>query len=84
MHLSEKQKSFSQFFCAFFKSSSNFEHFQKKMTLIAYVFPKLQTPKNVVRQMSQRSRLRGPLHRQHGKQAETLIQSQRQHLYHIH
>ena len=84
MHLSEKQKSFSQFFCAFFKSSSNFEHFQKKMTLIAYVFPKLQTPKNVVRQMSQRSRLRRPLHRQHGKRAETLIQSQRQHLYHIH
>ena len=51
MHLSEKQKSFSQFFCAFFKSSSNFEHFQKKMTLIAYVFPKLQTPKNVVKQI---------------------------------
>ena len=49
MHLSEKQKTFSQFFCAFFKSSSNFEHFQKKMTLIAYVFPKLRTPKNVVR-----------------------------------
>ena len=30
MHLSEKQKSFSQFFCAFFKSTSTFEHFQKK------------------------------------------------------
>ena len=52
MHLSEKQKSFSQFFCAFFKSSSNFEHFQKKMTLIAYVFPKLQTAKDVETSLS--------------------------------
>ena len=49
MHLSEKQKSFSQFFCAFFKSTSTFEHFQKQMTLIPYVFPKLPTSKNVVR-----------------------------------
>ena len=49
MHLSEKQKTFSQFFCAFFKYTSNFEHFQKKMTLIAHVFPKLWTPKDVVR-----------------------------------
>ena len=49
MHLSEKQKTFTQFSFAFFKSTSNFEHFQNKMTLIAYVFPKLRTPKNVDR-----------------------------------
>ena len=49
MHLSEKQKTFSQFLCAFFKSTSNFEHFQTKMTMIAYEFPKLQTSKKVVR-----------------------------------
>ena len=52
MHLSQKQKIFSQFFSAFFKSALNFEHFQKKMTLIAYVFQKLTTTKNVLRQMS--------------------------------
>ena len=40
MHLSEKQKIFSEFFSAFSESALNFEHFQKKMTLIAYVFPK--------------------------------------------
>ena len=39
MHLSQKQKHFSQFFAAFFESALNFEHFQQKMTLIAYVFP---------------------------------------------
>ena len=30
MQLSRKQKTFSEYFCAFLKSSSNFEHFQKK------------------------------------------------------
>ena len=49
MLLSEKQKGFSQSLYAFFKSTSNFEHFQKKITLIACIFAKLQTPKDVVR-----------------------------------
>ena len=52
IHLSQKQKIFCQFFPAFFESALNFEHFQKKMMLIAYVFPKLPTTKNVLRQMS--------------------------------
>ena len=43
--LSQKQKTFSEFFSAFLKSTLNFEHFQKKMTLIADVFPKLPSPK---------------------------------------
>ena len=74
MHLSQKQKIFSRFFAAFFESALNFEHFQIKMTLIAYVFPKLPTTKNVVRQMSKSSRFREPLDRRHGKRAEALIQ----------
>ena len=49
MHLSQKQKTFSQFFCAFLEFTLNFEHFQNKMILIAYVFLKLRTPKEVVR-----------------------------------
>ena len=32
-------------FAKFFKSKFNFEHFEKKMTLTAFVFPKLQTLK---------------------------------------
>ena len=74
MHLSQKQKIFSEFFSAFFKSALNFEHFQKKMTLIAYVFPKLTTTKNVLRQMSKSSRFTEPVDRRHGKWAEALIQ----------
>ena len=49
MHLSKKQKNFSQIFVAVFKSTVNFQNFRKTMTLIAYVFPKLRTPKDVVR-----------------------------------
>ena len=47
--LSQKQKTFSKFFSAFSKSKLNFEHFQKKTTLIADVFSKLQSPKKVIR-----------------------------------
>ena len=49
MHLSEKEKIFSQFFAPFFEFALNFEHLQKKMTLIAYVFPKLPTTKDLLR-----------------------------------
>ena len=45
IHLSHKQKTFSEFFSAFLKSTLNFRHFQKKLTLIADVFPKLPSPK---------------------------------------
>ena len=74
MHLSQKQKIFSEFFSAFFKSALDFVHFQKKMTLIAYAFPKLTTTKNVLRQMPKSSRFREPLDKRHGKRAEALIQ----------
>ena len=47
--LSQKQKTFSQFFSPFLKSTLNFELFQKTMTLIADVFPKLPSPKKVIR-----------------------------------
>ena len=76
MILSQKENIFSQFFCAFFESALNFEHFQKKMTLIAYVFLKLPTTKEVLRLISKRSCLRGPLDRRHDKRAEILIQSE--------
>ena len=40
MQLSKKQKALCEIFALFLKSTSNFEHFLKKKTLIAYVFPK--------------------------------------------
>ena len=46
--LSQKQKTFSQFGSSFLKSTLNFEHFQKKINLIADVFRKLPSPKIVI------------------------------------
>ena len=70
----QKTKDFFRIFSAFFESALNFEHFQKKMTLIAYVLPKLPTTKNVLRQMSKSSRFGEPVDWRHGKRAEALIQ----------
>ena len=72
-HLSRKEKIFSQFFPAFLESALNFEHFQKKRTFIAYVFPMLPNTKNVLRQMPKSSRFREPLDKRHGKRVEALI-----------
>ena len=47
--LSQKQKTFSHFSSAFLKYTLNFKHFQEKVTLIADVFPKLPSPKKVIR-----------------------------------
>ena len=49
LQLSQKQKIFSEVIAAFSKARLNFEHFQKKLTLITDVFPKLRTRKNVVK-----------------------------------
>ena len=49
MHLFQKPKIFSGFFLASFEFVLNFEIFQKKTTVIAFVFPKLPTKKDVLR-----------------------------------
>ena len=74
MHLSQKQKIFSRSFSAFFESALNFEHFQQKMAVIAYVFPKLPTTKNMLRQTSKSSHFREHVDRRHSKRGEALIQ----------
>ena len=47
--LSQKRKTFSQFFSAFLKFTLNLNIFEKKITLIAELFPKLPSPKKVSR-----------------------------------
>ena len=53
------------------------------MTPIADLFPKLRTPKNVVRYMSKKSCLKVPFDWKHGKWVQTLLRSEPQHRYHI-
>ena len=48
MELSQTRKILSQFFFKFSRFRLNFEHFQKKMNLIADLFLKWQTLKDVV------------------------------------
>ena len=88
MQLSQKQKLFPNFFSFFFflHFSNLYEIlniFQKQIILIADVFQNVKAPQHVVRQMSKNSFFMVPFNRQHGKWVETLLESERQHLYHI-
>ena len=84
MKLSQKRKTLSQFFLAFSKFWINFQHFHQKMNLTADVFFNLSTPKNVIREMSKKSRFRGTFKKWHGKRVETKLKYEQQQLYHIH
>ena len=53
------------------------------MTLIADVFPKLRTPKNMVRSIPEKSRFTGSVEKQRGKWNQTLFKFEGQLLYHI-
>ena len=53
------------------------------MTLIAYVFPKLRTPKNMVRSTPKKSVFRVSVEKKHGKGGQKLLKFGGQHLYHI-
>ena len=75
MQLSEKGKTFSQFFVPNLESTSNFKYFQKKMFVIANVFPKLQTVKTLVRPLSKTRRLRTRFGSQHVKASQIFAKS---------
>ena len=53
------------------------------MTLIADLFPKLRTPKKLLRSLFEKSPFKGPFDRQHGKRVQKLLRSEPQHRYHI-
>ena len=46
MQLSEKRETFPQFFVPFLESTSNFKYFEKKVMVIANMFPNFETVKN--------------------------------------
>ena len=68
-------------FMAISKSTQNFEHFEKKITFIAYIFPKLLIRKYVVTRMLESSNYRRRLGNQRVKRSKTLVKSARQHFY---
>ena len=65
MQFPRNKKTFSQFLAAFFKCSLKFEQSFKKITLIANVFPKLRTLKNLLQSISKKSPSGGTIGKQH-------------------
>ena len=83
IQISKKQKIFFQFFYALLKSTSNFEHFEKR-----------DYPWNLCISQIMDCKRRGyrhllkvpfirPFDKQHGKRSQTLLKSAQQHLYQI-
>ena len=84
MQLSLKLKNFFWIFFCIFEISFKFWTFSKKrLTLVAEVFPKLRTPKNMVTSMSKKSPFNWSFGKQHGKRDQTLLKFPWHHLYHI-
>ena len=83
MQVSKKQETFSQFFAAIQKFLLNLQHFEKKITLIGYVFPNLQTRKFGVTKISRKPGLRTALESQQVKESQTLLKSTAQQFYHV-
>ena len=73
MQLSCKQKIFSNFFVQFLKTTLYFEDFDQKMIVMATLFWKVQTVKNLVRPLSKKHRLRTPFDSQQVKVSQTLV-----------
>ena len=75
MILSEKRKTFSGFLVPYVESTSNFKHFEKKMMIIANLFPKLQTLKNFARPLIKKRRFGTRFRTQHDKVSQILAKS---------
>ena len=73
--LSEKQKSFSEIFAAFWKYIRKFERFDIKYDSHSFCISEITKSENVVRSMPKKSRFSGPFEKQHGKRAQVLLKS---------
>ena len=67
MQLFGKRKKFSQFFVPFLESTSIFKHFEKRIIIIANVYPKLQKVKILLRPHSNKRCYRTCFDSQHVK-----------------
>ena len=73
--LSLKQKHCFNSFVPFLESTLNFKQFEKKMIVIATLFRKLQTLKDLDRPLSKKQHFRRPIESQHFKGSQTYIKS---------
>ena len=81
MQIFHKPKIFPGFFIASMKSTLNSEYFEKKISLIAKVLPKLLTAKLVATEMSKRPSFMQRFGSQDGNGSPTLLRSAGNHFY---
>ena len=79
--LPEKPEPFSQIFIRFLKTSQNFAHFQKKISLIAEIFRSLLSPRNVLTSIPESSCFRTPFESQRLHLSQTLLKFPQQYFY---
>ena len=84
MPITQKQKTFCRFLAKFLKSFLNFKHIQKNLTLIAFVFWKLWTPKTKLDNCLKSVGFRGPFNKQHGKRSKAPLKCASVNFYQIH
>ena len=75
MHLSLKQKTSSHFFNLFLQYASNFKRFEEKMIVVATLFRKLQTVKDLVKLLSKKQYFGKLFDNQLVKGSQTLVNS---------
>ena len=83
MQLTQKQKTFSQFWFAFLKSILNSKHLPKKGDTHSWCISQNTGSKKLAYIMSKKPCFRGPIDREDGKLVETMFQYESQHLYKI-
>ena len=83
MQLFGKRKKFSQFFVPFLESTSNFKHFEKRIIIIANVYPKLQKVKILLRPHSNKRCYRTRFDSQHVKVSQIFAKFPWVRLYHV-
>ena len=83
MQLSEKRKTFSQFFLPFLELHQFLNILKREMIIIANIFPKLETVKNLVRTLSKEQCFKTGFGSQHVKASQILAKSPWEHFYHV-
>ena len=79
----KNRKSFLNFLLHLWNLHEILTIFEKKMIVIAYVFPKLQTVKDLVKPLSRKRCFRTSLDSESVNGCQTLVKSALEHLYHI-
>ena len=79
----KNKKLFVYCFLHFPKMDQIFNMLGKKISLIAYLFPKLQTAKDAITHSSKNSCFRSAFEKQHDKQSQTLLKSAWHQLHHV-